>query len=303
MTLQPVSKQLQLFVRMHINKEASLQGLEAGGRGDCLFHSIGAALEQMLQGDPVAATHLRARCDVGIFQKSTQHVVQFLRNVTAESLLHWEDAALLNLLACCSLSERSGDWQDGWSPSRLLRTHNFGELVGCDAVRAVGPNPHPNADRDDIVVALTRSSAHAGAAASDEILLPIPEGASYFAALKASLRDEFKVSGNHHWGTVTDCAAISEKLDVGMLIFVNNLQNGGTQCLVNVDASRGNYAYYICLWWDDPRHFRLAQYQESNSMPWRSFWKAEDMPQSLRAHYDICNHAAPVGSARRVGLS
>ena len=42
MTLQPVSKQLQLFVRMHVNKEASLQGLEAGGRGDCLFHSIGA---------------------------------------------------------------------------------------------------------------------------------------------------------------------------------------------------------------------------------------------------------------------
>ena len=267
-----------------------------------MFHSIGAALEQMLQGDPLAATHLRARCDVGMFQQSTQHVVQFLRNVTAESLLHWEDAALLNLLAGYSLSERSGHWQDGWSPSRLLHTHNFGELVGCDAVRAMGPNPHPNADGDDIVIALTRSSAHAGAAASEEILLPIPQGASYFAALKASLREEFKVSGNHHWGTVTDCAAISEKLDVGMLIFVDNLQNGGRQCLVNVDAIRGNYAYYIALWWDDPRHFRLAQYRESDSLPWRSFWRAEDMPQSLRAHYDICNHAAPVGSARRVGL-
>ena len=68
----------------------------------------------------------------------------------------------------------------------------------------MGPNPHPNADGDDIVVALTLSSAHAGAAASEEILLPIPEGASYFAALKAALREEFKVSGNHHWGTVTE---------------------------------------------------------------------------------------------------
>ena len=189
LTSQPVSKRLQLFVRRHIHKDASLKGLEAGGRGDCLFHSIGAALEQMLQGDPLAATHLRARCDVGMFQQSTQHVVQFLRNVTAESLLHWEDAALLNLLACYSLSERSGHWQDGWSPSRLLHTHNFGELVGCDAVRAMGPNPHPNADRDDIVVALTRSSAHAGAAASEEILLPISQGASYFAALQAALRE------------------------------------------------------------------------------------------------------------------
>ena len=59
--------------------------------------------------------------------------------------------------------------------------------MGCDAVRAMGPNPHPNADRDDIVVALTRSSAHAGAAASEEILLPISQGASYFAALQAAL--------------------------------------------------------------------------------------------------------------------
>ena len=90
--------------------------------------------------------------------------------------------------------------------------------------------------------------------------MPIRQGASYFAALKASLREEFKVSGNHHWGTGTDCAAISAKLDVGMLIFVDNLQNGGTQCLVNVDAMRGNYPYYVALWWDDPRHFRLAQY-------------------------------------------
>ena len=116
------------------------------------------------------------------------------------------------------------------------------------------------------------------------------------------MKEEFEVSGNHHWGTVTDCAAISEKFDIGILIFADNLQNEGTQCLVNVDAMRGDYAYFIALWWDDPVHFRLAQYRECESMPWRSFWSASDMPQSLRAHYVVCNRAAPVGSARRVGL-
>ena len=148
-------------MRRHIHKDASLQGLKAGGRGDCLFHSIGAALEQMLQGDHLAAAHLRARCDVDMFQESTENVVQFLRNVTAESLLNWEDAALLNLLTSCSLIEQSGVWEGRWSPSSLLREHNFGELVGCNAVRAVGPTP--NQDRDDIVIALTHSSAHEGA--------------------------------------------------------------------------------------------------------------------------------------------
>ena len=147
---------------------------------------------------PISKSHLRERCDVAVFQQSTQHVVKLLRSVTAASLLRWEDVALLNLLASYSLSEQNGQWQDAWSPSELLCQYHFGELVGCDAVRAMGPNPHPDADGDDIVIVLTRSSPHAGAAASEEILLPIPQGASYFAALKASLREEFEVSGNHH---------------------------------------------------------------------------------------------------------
>ena len=173
-----------------------------------------------------------------MFQQSPQHVVKGLRKFSAASLLQWEDADLLNLLACYSLHEQCGRWEDGWSPSRLLHDHNFGELVGCDAVRAIGRNPSPEADSGDLIVAVTRSAAHAGGAASAEMLLPIPQGESFFAALKASLQKEFEVCGNHHWGTVTDCAAISEKLDVGMLIFANNLQSRGTQCLVNVDAIR-----------------------------------------------------------------
>ena len=76
--------------------------------------------------------------------------MQFLRNVTSESLLNWEDTALLNLLTSCSLIEQSGAWEDRWSPSDLLREHNFGELIGCNAVSAVGPAP--NQDRDDLVI-------------------------------------------------------------------------------------------------------------------------------------------------------
>ena len=51
----------------------------------------------------------------------------------------------------------------------MLRAHAFGELVGCDAVRAVGPNPSPNADSGDIVIALTRTIAQVGGGVSHDI--------------------------------------------------------------------------------------------------------------------------------------
>ena len=41
--------------------------------------------------------------------------------------------------------------------------------MGCDAVRAIGRNPSPDADSGDLIVAVTRSSAHAGGAASAEM--------------------------------------------------------------------------------------------------------------------------------------
>ena len=288
------------FLRQHIHPKACLQALEAGGRGDCLFHSIGAALERMSEGGSGPAEHVGSRCDVGMFQKTTGHVVGHLRRVVAESLLAWEETDLLNFLVGGSLQEQTGGWNDRWSPSTLLRVNGFGPLVGCDGVRAVGANPSLAADSGDLAVAITRSSAEAGAAASAEIIVSIAQGQSLLVALKHAVREEFETCGNHHWGTVTDCRALSEYFDVGVLIFADNLQHRGAQCLVNVDAVRGDYAYFIALWWDDPVHFRLAQYREGEGAPWRSFWSANDLPPSLRAHYNFCNPRAQIGSARAI---
>ena len=49
-------------------------------------------------------------------------------------------------------------------------------------MRAVGPNPSFDADSGDLVVALTRSSAEAGEAASVEIIMPIPQGQGFLIA-------------------------------------------------------------------------------------------------------------------------
>ena len=84
--------------------------------------------------------------------------MKLLRSVTPASLLHWEDAAVLHLLAAYSLSEQSGKWQDRWSSSRFLRENNIGQLVGCDAGRVIGPNTLHNADRGDIFVVAPKRS-------------------------------------------------------------------------------------------------------------------------------------------------
>ena len=300
----PTSQCLQTFVSEHFHSRAVLRSLDAGGDGDCLFHSIGAGLAYMLNSNGPAAAHLRDRCSEFVLPltKSRLEVVRHLRNLTATGVMKSDDTDFLNLLVSASLQEKGGVWHDRWSPSRLLFMHSFGELVGCDAVRAVGPNPSPNAESGDIIVALTRTIARPNGGSSDEMYLPVIQGESLLVALRLAVQEELRVCGDHHWGTVLDCAAISDQLDIGLLIFADKLQCNGSQCLVNVDAVRGDFSYYLALWWDEPTHFRLAQYREARSRPWCSFWAADELPSSLRTHYDVCNPSAPVGSARRLAI-
>ena len=41
---------------------------------------------------------------------------------------------------------------------KILRENNIGELVGCDAVRVIGPNTLHNADRGDVFVVAPKRS-------------------------------------------------------------------------------------------------------------------------------------------------
>ena len=61
----PVSARLQEFVRRKLSPDADhpcyVRALEAGGGGDCLFHSFAAALELMVRSNTPAAQHVLAR--------------------------------------------------------------------------------------------------------------------------------------------------------------------------------------------------------------------------------------------------
>ena len=60
-----VSSRLQSFVASNLHPHWQIRALEAGGGGDCLFHSVGATLEALLLlGLPGASDHVLQACRV-----------------------------------------------------------------------------------------------------------------------------------------------------------------------------------------------------------------------------------------------
>ena len=89
------------------------------------------------------------------------------------------------------------------------------------------------------------------------------------------VQEDLKTGGNNHWGDQFDVQNLSDALDLGILLFCDQLQLDGQQCFYNIGSQRENYPYWVCLWWDEPRHFRVAQVSwETRRAPdahWASF--------------------------------
>ena len=118
----------------------------------------------------------------------------------------------------------------------------------------------------------------------------ISQGESAVAGLRNTLKTQFERTGNSHWGMETDVKNLAQALNIGFLVFADGLQKNGTQCLVNLNLHNFEEpAYYACLWWMEPVHFRLCQLKLDEHAPWQCFFKKEDMPPSLRAHVWECN--------------
>ena len=135
-----------------------------------------------------------------------------------------------------------------------------------------------------------------------EAVVSIPQGMSRFGGLLQALQSELRKAGNHHWGDVSDLQALSRQLSLGMLVFVDRLQDGGAQCLCTVDQVRGVFPFFIAIWWDDPQHFRLCQLSVGPGFEFRSSWPVEELPAALAAHYDACNPSARIGTAASTGV-
>ena len=284
-----VSSRLRDFVAAKLNPSWRIRSLEAGGGGDCLFHAVGSGLVCMLAMGGQAAEHVLQVTDRSILLGHKLGLVRHLRHLSAVGFDAWAAEELLNFVIAGTLQQASRRWGDGWSLKRMLETNRLGALIGADAVRAIGPAME--GDAGDIVVSYDRSEARPGGADRFEHLDVIPQGEAALTSLRNELKVEYERVGNSHWGTETDVRHLTEALKIGFLIFADGLQHNGTQCLVNLNASSDVAPeYYVCLWWDDPVHFRLCDLQiGGEGGAWQCVFRGSDMPSELMRHYKECN--------------
>ena len=211
----------------------------------------------------------------------------------------WPPEALLDYVLCRRFDQRLGSFEDGWDPERILRDCGFVSIVDCESVLAFGDAV--DGDPGDIVMRVAFNDGRRGGS-REECLIPLPQGRTCLAQLRAMVQAELMVSGNHHWGDQFDVQNLSNALNLGILMCCNSLQLGGRQCFYNIGSQRENFPFWVCLWWREPTHFRLAQfaYQQSPapvgdevlSPAFRCFWRDADLPAVLRDHYRLCNRLA-----------
>lgn len=285
----------------HLSPDAAQQchvrSLEAGGGGDCLFHSIAAALEQMLQSNPAAAQHVIRRISRETFLAGKASVVSKLRDLSAIQLTeNWSPEALLDFLLAAVQRQAYGAFPDEWSPRALLHACGFDfqtaegfHFRNCESVQAFQIEPS-----GDAVMRLAFTDNREGGGARDEVLHLLPAASVKLADLRAALGAQFRRLGNWHWGDQTDARNLCEALDLGLLIFRESQLENPRQCLYNIGAEREDFPYWISMWWVEPYHFQLAEvaFGDRADRRWRCFWDQTALPQTLWQGYRTCNRLA-----------
>ena len=186
-----------------------------------------------------------------------------------------------------------GTWQERWNPTHLLRSSGLSCIVGCDTVIAVSEDPH--GDQGDMIL-LGFSDARIEGQGRREHRVRVTQGNTFLNVLRHKILDVFRTLGNTHWGDVTDARMLAEALDVGFCIFADKLQFTATRCLVSLDGLRGDYAYFLALWWDEPTHFRACEMQFTQDDTFSACWSTTELPPRIVEQYNESNRTAPVRS-------
>ena len=208
----PVSSSL-LRVVDSISAGSQVRAREAGGGGDCLFHSFAAALKFMSES-PAAVAHMEAVAPAVDLDKGGMEAVLQLRDLVAVEMLQWSDEDFLDFLILAASRESAQIWPDAWSPSQLLRTSAFSILQGCESVLAVGPIAADNPV--DLAVRERRSVSDGPA---EENVRIICGGMLGLTDLKQRVLRNYRQAGNTHWGDQTDVKAMCAQLNIGVFMF------------------------------------------------------------------------------------
>ena len=169
-----------------------------------------------------------------------------------------------------------------------MNSTGFGCLENCDSVLAVEEQ-----ENGDAKVRVKITEAYRGGAQHEETKY-VEDGRASFLDLRNELQAQLRRPGNVHWGDVFDVKALSDALDVGILLFCDRLQNNEQNCLYYTGSERRSFPYWISLYYLEETHFRLAELsdvRESLGGGFTSFWPGETLPLVLHREYEECNRA------------
>ena len=191
------------------------------------------------------------------------------------------------------MRQRLGEWDDHWNPRDLLLRNNFGSILEADAVRALGADPEGGPS--DIILSIDHSVAEPGAGDRADRLIHMTDGEVHLPLLLGDLQAVFATTGNVHWGDTTDAQLLCDALNLGFFMFADRLQGEGANCLCALDLLRGDFPFFINLWWEEPVHFRAAELQHAEAIGFQMCYAQQEVPEFLRAQYNAANLRVPVG--------
>jgi len=260
----------------------TIESLEFGGQGDCLFLSIAGILARMVLHGGEPAQHVLRKIPSGVFARGKYAVMQALRDEAAMVFHDWSEEDVLNFVFLACMEKDNGAQHDTWNPFQLL--------AECSLQSLATPGRVPETirawqDKDDgsAVALLAYAEARRGGAAGEDHVVRLPDGTACLRQLRNKLQHWMSRPGNVHWGTQTDVCSLSDRLELGVLLFRDILPSGSQSCLYNICSQQIQYPHWIALWYYDNTHFRGAQLQG------RSCWTDGELPPMLRRQYAISN--------------
>ena len=224
-------------------------------------------------------------------------MVKCLRVFSAEQFAKRTPEQFLDYVLLGAQDKRCGVFEDSWDPEEVMLQCGFACLRDDRGLLAESVLAYQREPNGDATLRIAFTIAQRGAGDREERVVCLTDGQASYTKLLTQVQKMHTTPGNFHWGTQLDVQHLCEKLNVGILMFCDYLQLGGTQCLYNIGASRENFPYWIALWWREPVHFRLAELgTEEDGMHehgrYRCFWRAGDLPPALLQEYQRCNRLA-----------
>ena len=274
------------------NEPVNLTALDAGGGGDCLFHCVAAIAEKIVFESPSEASRFEPHLRREDFLRGKPYLVSKLRTIVADEIIKQPPEVFLNLIVSCMNQEQTGDWPDDWSPTRELISAGFSFLVNGNAnvVEAVGENE--DGAPGDMIIQYNNGRN------------PVPEvlenGGVCLVDLQERIRAIWRTPKNTHWGTVTDAEKLASALRLGLVIFsdVGQRRHQGDESWIYGTAMEdATFDYWGLVYCIGNQHFQVAEASSMHSSTRSAYFRRENLPASILAHYNTCNSSCPVGAS------